>query len=98
MRRVIWLLLCIGLTACDTGFESGPQNRGNVSITGDEGLLVGEGSMVVGSHKLTVGHGRIKLDGVDYGVAPDAYEVVLRVNGDYPQVLVNGESRGKTKK
>ena len=98
MRGVIGLLLCVGLMACDTGFDSGPQNRGNVSITGNEGLLVGEGVMIVGSHKLTVSHGRIKLDGVDYGVAPDASEVVLRVNGDYREVLVNGESRGKVKK
>lgn len=95
MRRVILLLLCIGLASCDSGLESGPQNRGKVSITGNEGLLVGEGAMMVGSHKLTVSHGRIKLDGDDYGVAPDSAEVVLRVNGDYQELRVNGETRGR---
>ena len=51
--------------------------------------------MMVGSHKLTVSHGRIKLDGDDYGVAPDSAEVVLRVNGDYQELRVNGETRGR---
>ena len=95
MRTFITLLLSFFIMACDTGMEGGASNRGNVSITGNEGLLVGEGVMTVGAHTIKVGHGRIKLDGSDYGVAPEAAEVVLRVNGEFVEVLVNGETRGQ---
>jgi hypothetical protein len=96
MRTIIVLMLGLLLTACDEEV-AGVSNRGNVSITGNEGLLVGDGIMTVGAHTIKVGHGRIKLDGNDYGVAPEAAEIVLRVNGEFVEVLVNGETRGQVR-
>lgn len=97
MRILISLLLSFFILACDTDMPGSTANRGNVSITGNEGLLIGDGVMTVAEHTIKVGHGRIKLDGNDYGVVPEAAEVVLRVNGSFIEVRVNGETRGRVR-
>lgn len=96
---VIAMGLLGALTACDIGpAETPPQNKGNVSVTANEGRLVGRGRMVVDGHVVEVQVGRVRIDSVDYGPVTSDSEIYFRSNGSYRQLLVNGEQRGPTRK
>jgi hypothetical protein len=104
MKRMVTLgvsLLVVGLlSACDRSspYDKGPANEGNASVVGNEGRLVGRGHMEVDGHDVVVKMSRVTVDGKDYGVVTDGSEVYYRSNGDFHQLLVNGEERHPTKK
>jgi hypothetical protein len=104
MKRMMILsmsLLVVGmLSACDrtSPYDKGPANEGNVSVVGNEGRLVGRGHMEVDGHDVAVKMSRVTVDGKDYGVVTDSSEIYYRSNGDFHQLLVNGEERHPTKK
>jgi hypothetical protein len=94
-------LLLVGmLAACDRSspYDKGPANEGNVSVMANEGRLVGRGRMEVDGHEVAVKMSRVTVDGKDYGAVTEGSEVYYRSNGDFHQLLVNGEERHPTKK
>lgn len=91
---VVVTLLTAG---CDNLEKTSPKNLGQVSVMGDEGLLVGEGVMHVQGHRIAVRLGRVSVDERDYGGVPEGAEVYFRTNGDFQQLLVNGEEMRPTK-
>ena len=101
--RMTWglsLLLVGMLAACDrtNPYDKGPANEGNVSVMANEGRLVGRGHMEVDGHVVAVKMGRVTVDGKDYGAVTEGSEVYYRSNGNFHQLLVNGEERHPTKK
>lgn len=113
-RRMTWglslsLLLVGMLAACDRtnpydkglaneGNVSLMANEGNVSVMANEGRLVGRGHMEVDGHVVAVKMSRVTVDGKDYGAVTEGSEVYYRSNGNFHQLLVNGEERHPTKK
>ena len=104
-RRMTWglslsLLLVGMLAACDrtNPYDKGPANEGNVSVMANEGRLVGRGHMKVDGHVVAVKMSRVTVDGKDYGAVTEGSEVYYRSNGNFHQLLVNGEERHHTKK
>lgn len=102
-RRMTWgvsLLLVGMLAACDrtNPYDKGPANEGNVSVMANEGRLVGRGHMEVDGHVVAVKMSRVTVDGKDYGAVTEGSEVYYRSNGNFHQLLVNGEERHPTKK
>ncbi len=101
--RMTWglsLLLVGMLAACDrtSPYDKGPANEGNVSVMANEGRLVGRGHMEVDGHMVAVKMSRVTVDGKDYGAVTEGSEIYYRSNGDFHQLLVNGEERHPTKK
>ncbi|MGL4205169.1 MAG: hypothetical protein ACRCRW_03425 [Aeromonadaceae bacterium] len=94
------LFIAVALLAagCDYFEDTSPKNLGQVSVTGDEGLLVGEGVMHVQGHRIAVRLGRVSVDERDYGGVPEGAEVYFRASGAFQQLLVNGEEQGPTKR
>ncbi len=88
----------VWLSGCDYSDETTADNIGQVSVTGNEGLLVGEGAMLVQGHHIVVRMGRVNVDGQDFGGVPAGAEVYFRSNGNYRQLRVNGEDKSPTKK
>jgi len=100
MTLGVSLLLVGALAACDRSspYDKGPANEGNVSVMANEGRLVGRGRMEVDGHTVAVKMSRVTIDGKDYGSVTEGAEVYYRSNGDFHQLLVNGEERHPTKK
>ena len=101
--RMTWglsLLLVGMLAACDrtNPYDKGSANEGNVSVMANEGRLVGRGHMKVDGHVVAVKMSRVTVDGKDYGAVTEGSEVYYRSNGNFHQLLVNGEERHPTKK
>lgn len=101
--RMTWglsLLLVGMLAACDrtNPYDKGPANEGNVSVMANEGRLVGRGNMEVDGHVVAVKMSRVTVDGKDYGAVTEGSEVYYRSNGNFHQLVVNGEQRHPTKK
>ena len=92
------LLGSVSLSGCDFQGGADTGNVGQVSVTGSEGLLVGEGVMNVGGHRIAVRQGRVSVDAKDYGSVPDGAEVYFRSGDASMKLLVNGEELGPTKK
>ena len=87
------LLAGLWLSGCDNTSDSTVSNKGNVSVSGNEGRLVGHGRMVVGQDTVEVRGSRVFVNGTDYGPVNENAEVYFRTNGSYRLLTVNGEGR-----
>lgn len=91
---VCLLLAGLWLSGCDKpGADLTITNKGNVSVNGNEGRLVGHGRMVVGADTVEVRGSRVFINGTDYGPVNENAEVYYRTNGSFRLLTVNGEER-----
>lgn len=94
-----WFAVCGALLAglwlggCDNAADLKVSNKGNVSVSGNEGRLVGHGRMVVAQDTVEVRGSRVFINGTDYGPVNENAEVYYRTNGSYRLLTVNGEER-----